>query len=244
MSHAGRLAALLVLGAPSLAFAQTEPPTIAVVGVGEVETLPDAFMVSAEIEGRGSDQVEAMRALSEAQERLSEASRLEGVEKARFTTGRPNLRPAFQQGCGQSQYGRDTEDCPIAGYVASTEVTLEGSPVARAGDALSLLSERGARNARLVTFFVRELAPQRQAAQRAAFDDAQRQARALAVASGHDSVRLLKLEDTAAQDVGRVVAAAPQIVVTGSRIQPTVALNVAPQPVRTESRVVATFAME
>lgn len=247
MSHHVRLAALLVLGIPSLAFAQTEPPTIAVVGVGVAEAAPDTFVVSAEIEGRGRDQVAAIRALAAAQDRLSEAARLDGLERARLTTGRPSVRPTFEPTCGQSEYGRETDDCPIVGYVASTEITLEGSPTARAGDALSLLSERGARNAALASFLIRDMDAHRRAAQRAAFEDARRQAQTLADASGRSGVRLVKLEDAAARDMRPLVERArevQEVVVTGSRIRPTVALDVAPEPVRTESRVVATFAME
>lgn len=247
MSRHVRLATLLMLGAPSLAFAQTEPPTISVVGVGVMEAAPDTFVVSAEIEGRGRDQITAIRALAEAQDHLSEAAQLDGLETARLTTGLYAVRPVFEPTCGQAEYGRDTEDCPVVGYSASTTITIEGSPTARAGDAVSLLSERGALNASLKSFSIRDMDTQRRAAQRAAFEDAQRQAQTLADASGRSGVRLVKLEDAAARDVRPLVErarAVQDVVVTGSRIRPSVSLDVAPEPVRTESRVVATFVME
>src|SRR5690606_8563641 len=113
-------------------------------------------------------------------------------------------------------------DCPVVGYVASIDLTLEAGPVARAGDALSLASERGARNASVQSFYLADDAGQAAAAQRAAFADARRQADGLAAASNQRIVRLLRLEDPTAQDYARVrlqVREVNDVIVTANRIR-------------------------
>lgn len=220
-------------------------PSITVMGRGHVETAPDTFRLTAELQGRGPDQVAALRALADAQTRVSGIEHLEGLEKARLTTGAPSVTPTFDPECGGNDYRRDTDDCPIAGYVAAIGLTLDASPVARAGDAMSLASERGASNARVESFYLADDAAQAVEAQRAAFNDARRQADSLAMAAGQRIKRVLTLQDPNAGNVRRdTYGYMDDVVVTANRARQTVSLNVAPPPVRTEARVLATFEIE
>lgn len=235
-----------MLAFPAVAQDADARPSITVLGRGHVETPPDSFRMTAELEGRGADQVAALRALSIVQSQVGEVEKLEGLERARLTTGAPSVSPTFDPQCGGDRYNRDTDGCPVVGYVASMALTLEAGPVARAGDALSLASERGARNANVQAFYLAEDANQTAEAQRAAFADARRQADTLAAAASQRIVRVLRLQNPdadrfAAGFVGNGVA---DIVVTGSRARPTVSLEVAPPPIRTEAQVLATFEIE
>jgi uncharacterized protein len=241
------IAALMLLATPAAAQNAETRPSITVMGRGHVEAPPDSFRISAELQGRGPDQVTALRALAAVQSRVGDVQKLEGLERARLTTGAPSVSPTFDPECGGDGYNRDTDDCPIVGYVAAMSLTLEAAPVARAGDALSLASERGARNASVQSFYLADDAGQTVTAQRAAFNDARRQADSLAAASNQRIVRLLRLEDPTAQDYAPVrlqVRAVNDVVVTGNRIRATVSLDVAPPPVRTEAQIVATFEIE
>jgi len=243
--HHAVVIALVVLATPAAAQDLGVRPSITVVGRGHVETPPDTFQLSAELQGRGTDQVAALRALADAKQRVTDIERLDGLRAARLTTGAPNVAPSFDPACGAQGYGRDTADCPVVGYVASISLMLEASPVERAGDALSLASERDARNARVDSFFLRDDQSQSVEAQREAFADARRQAEALAAAAGQRIVRVLKLENPDADRlVARYAAPVAEVVVTGGRASPSVRLDVAPPPVRTEARVVATFEIE
>ena len=154
--HLAVAAALFATATPAAAQDLDARPSITVVGRGHVETAPDTFQLTAELQGRGADQVAALRALAEAQRRVAEVERLNGLRTARLTTSAPNVTPSFDPACGTQGYGRDTGDCPVVGYVASISLALEASPVERAGDALSLASERGARNARIDSFFLKD----------------------------------------------------------------------------------------
>jgi uncharacterized protein YggE len=235
-----------MLAMPAMAQEVEARPSITVVGRAHVESPPDSFRITAELEGRGGDQVAALRALSAVQSRVSDIEKLEGLERARLTTGAPGVSPTFDPRCGEGGYNRDRENCPVVGYVASIALTLEAGPVARAGDAVSLASERGARNASVQGFYLADDAGQTADAQRAAFADARRQADTLAAAAGQRIVRVLRLQnpDSARFAGGIAGYAVEEVVVTGNRIRQTVSLDVAPPPIRTEAQIVATFEIE
>lgn len=238
--------AIGMVAMPALAQQQPDVPLISVIGSGEVEAPPDAFRLSASIEGRGGDQVAALRELASVRTRVSDVERLQGLTRARLTTGAPSVRPTFDPSCGQAGYGRTTDDCPIVGYVAAMALTLEAGPIERAGDALSLASERGARDVQVQDFYLRDDATQKTQARQAAFADARRQAEALAQAANQRIVRLLRLEEPNVRAYGAPppLLVVGDVAVTGARIQPTVSLDVAPPPVVTTAQVSAVFEIE
>lgn len=244
--YAAAAMAVSMLAAPAMGQEMESRPSVTVIGRGHVETPPDSFRMTAELEGRGADQVAALRALAAVQSRVGDVEKLEGLERARLTTGAPSVSPTFDPECGGDGYNRNTDDCPIVGYVAAMSLTLEAGPVARAGDALSLASERGARNAGVQSFYLADDAGQTADAQRAAFTDARRQADTLAAAASQRIVRVLRLQNPDADRFAARLAGngVQEVVVTGSRIRPAVSLDVAPPPVRTEAQIVATFEIE
>ncbi|MDP2763231.1 MAG: SIMPL domain-containing protein [Brevundimonas sp.] len=224
-------------------------PTIVVTGSSEVETKPDQFEVSISIEGRGATQVEALRALATAQSHQMESlPKLSGLTAGRVTTGDITVGPNHDPDCGTGEYDRDTSDCPIIGYSVGSNLTFTGSPAERAGDAISLASELEAVRARLNDYDLVDMRALQDAANRAAFADAERQARMLAEASGRRIVRILRIQDPSARVID-VLAQSPgeigEVVVTGSRIQSAaVSIAVAPRPVTASARVTVVFEIE
>lgn len=239
-------AVLLLTGAPALAQDEiTSRPSIIVVGEGRAEQAPDTFRVVADLEGRGATQVDALRQLAGTQDRLSaDLQRLEGLETARLSTGLPQVEPTHSADCTGQRYGGDEDNCPVTGYRAAMSVTLEGAPIARAGDAVSLAAERGARNARLESVFLAEDRGLQSQANQAAFADARRQADALAQASGQRVVRILRIQDPGTRTYAAPTMQIDEVVVTGSRIRPSVSLTVAPPPVRVTTRLTVVFEIE
>lgn len=224
-------------------------PTIVVSGSGEAETQPDQFQVGISIEGRGATQVEALRELATAQTRLIEAlPRLRGLTDGRVTTGDINVAPNHDPACGTGEYDRDTSDCPIVGYSVGSNLIFTGSPAERAGDAISLASELGAVRARLDDFTLVDMRALQDTANRAAFADAERQARMLADASGRRIVRILRIQDPSARVVDTLAQMASEyadVVVTGSRMHSAaVSIAVAPPPVTATARVFVVFEIE
>lgn len=187
-------AACGVLALAGSAQAQEAPKaSIVVVGVGRVDAAPDTFSMTAEIEGRGSDQAEAVRQMVLVQTTVTDdISRLQGVTAAKVTTGLPAVTPVYPSSCSSQNR---TASCVPTGYVASLPITMEGMPAERGGDAVSLAAERGARNARLNGLSMSNVEDIRRHATREAFVDARRQAEDIAEASGQTIRRVLLVEE-------------------------------------------------
>lgn len=219
-------------------------PTIMVVGSGSAEREPDIFSVKAVIEETGGNRDAALRAMDTTQTRLMQGLvDMEGLTAVRLETEAFSVMPVRDPTCDQP-YGRENA-CPIVGYKATMPVMIVASPVARAGDAVSLASELGAANASLEAFSLsnnRDLTTQ---ANRAAFADAEQQARALADASGQRISRVLRVSDANARIYGNAGLMAPEeIVVTGARQSVSVPITVAPPPVRVTSSISVIFEIE
>lgn len=238
---------LVLIASPAVAQdSLTDRPAIVVIGRGQAEQAPDIFRVSADIEGRGPTQVEALRGLAEAQQAVTQALEgAEGLDNTTVTSSNPNVMAQYDAEC-VSQRSGDRQNCPITGYMARMLIHLQGSPIARAGDVVSLASERGAVNARLDTAFLSSDRDLHLQARRAAFEDARAQAEALAEASGRTLGPILRIQDpTASAPPSPPPPPRPDnVVATGSRIRPSVPLVYAPPPVRVESRLTVVFELQ
>lgn len=238
---------LVLIASPAISQESlTDRPAIVVIGRGQAEQVPDTFRVSADIEGRGSTQVEALSSLAEAQQSVTEALEgAEGLDTTTVTSSNPNVTAQYDADC-VSQRSGDRQNCPITGYMARMLIQLQGSPIARAGDVVSLASERGAVNARLDTAFLSSDRDLHLQARRAAFEDARAQAEALAEASGRRLGPILRIQDPAASGPpAPPPPPAPEIVATGSRVvRPSVPLVYAPPPVRVDSRLTVVFELQ
>jgi uncharacterized protein YggE len=225
----------------------TTRPSIVVVGEGLAEQAPDRFRVSAEVRGSDTTQVEALRALARSQASVTEGLReLEGLETAAITTSGTSVEPVRPPRCNERYDDDGSVDCQITGYLARMSIDLEGSPVERAGDAVSLASERGAQSARLDSFDVSDRAALQARANELAFLDARQQAEAVAAASGQRVTRILRIAQPGARNVGSIddEGQVEEIVVTGSRMRPTVSLEVAPPPATATARLTVVFEIE
>ncbi|CAN7385469.1 SIMPL domain-containing protein [Brevundimonas sp. LjRoot202] len=242
------ITALVLAAASAPAFAQdriAEPSTIIVTGEGMGEAQPDVFVVDAAAQGRGATQAEALRALAGVQARLLDGwPRLEGLTQAEATTGATSIEPRRDPQCEEN--ARREEHCAVLGYVASTAISLRGAPAERAGDALSLASDLGANSARLDEYVLSNRQALRESANRAAFEDARRQATLLAEASGQRLGRIVRIQDPSAARYNSDDEATQidEIVVTGSRIRPGVSLEAAPDAVGVSARITVVFEIE
>lgn len=240
------LTAIILASAPMPASAQDRPPeasTIIVTGEGSAEGRPGSFTVDAGLQGRGPTQTAALRELSEAQSRLLEQwPRLDGLTEGVATTGDISIAPHRDPEC-ESNARRD-DSCPILGYVAYSAIVLRGAPAERAGDAVSLASDLGATSARLDEYEVSDRQALREQANRAAFEDARRQANLLAGASGRRLGRLVRIQDPSAARYDGESLQIEEVVVVGSRARPAVSIAAAPEPVRVSARITVVFEIE
>ena len=239
--------ALMLATAPALAQERT---TVVVVGEGQAETPPDRFVLDAEIEGRGADQAEAVRRMTESHTTVSDAvTRLRGLTSVEVTTGLPEVTPIYESGCNPAAFGRGAP-CPINGYVASMALNLEAGPAERAGDAVSIAAERGARSVRLSRYALSDEAAAQRNALRDAYADARRQAEDIAAASGGRIVAVVRADATPDNRRTSALIGANFIdpdsdwVSYAEAQSPTTGISVSPEPIRTVRRLTVTFAVE
>lgn len=241
--------AVLFVAAPAVAQQTVSgPPSILVIGSGEAEAQPDQFTISLNVTGRGMTQIEALQSMAAIQNRMMETlPALEGLTRSGVTTGNTALETIHDPSCDSDDYRGDPENCPVVGYSVTSPLTFRGSPAERAGDALSLAAELGARSARVSSYSVTDLRSVQDAANRAAFQDAERQARMLSEAAGRRIVGILRIQDPSVRLIGNsedenVVV---DFLATTSRSRsPSVSIAVAPEPVKATSRVTVAFQIE
>jgi len=241
---------MLFLAFSAVAFsaaAQTAPtdrPTIAVVGVGRAEAMPDTFRIGAKVNGRGGDQISALRALAEAQRQVSDSIQsLDGLSALVVTTSQTSVSPTYDLACSEDRY--DNDNCPITGYIATIGLSIRGAPISVAGNAMSLAAERGAESVVVEAFDLDGRGELEAEAGRRAFADARRQAEVISTASGQRIVRVLRVQPSDSRLSGRVeVQEAEDVVVTVSRTRPSVGISLSPAPVTAETRLNVTFEIE
>lgn len=221
-----------------------QPASINVTGEGRAEADPDRFTMTASVNGRGVTQVDAIRSLSEAQARVTDAvTRLRGLTWSQFSTGTPAVQPIYSDECQTRGYGRQ-DGCDVTGYVATQSLTLNGAPAERAGDAVSIAAERGARDSRVTGYSLSDDSELRRDAARAAFADARRQAGIIADAAGQRIVRVSSVNLPQSPFEAGIITPSPTIIIDANYESPTVALSVSPQPIRVESRLNVQFEVE
>lgn len=225
-----------------------DEPSIVVVGTGMAEASPDRFRIRATATGQGADQVAALRALSEVQTRVSDGlGRLDGLTASEVTNAAVSVSPTFGGDCERAPWNSGDSTCPVTGYVATTEIMFEGAPVERAGDAVSLASQLGARQASIMDMRLADDSGLRAAASREAFADARRQADLLAQASGQRIVRVLRVQQMddrmAMMEMDANAAMAPAAMEL-AMVVPEVSISVAPEPARARANLIVVFEIE
>lgn len=221
-----------------------QPASINVTGEGRAEADPDRFAMTASVIGRGVSQVDALRDMAEVQARVTNAvTRLQGLTWSRFSTGSPAVQPIYSGECQNRGYGRQ-DTCEVTGYVATMSLSLNGAPAERAGDAVSIAAERGARDTQVIGYSLSDDRDLRRDAARAAFADARRQADIIAEASGQRIVRVASVDLPQSQFGLALVLPAPGMVLEANYEAPTVALTLSPEPIKVESRLVVQFDVE
>lgn len=235
--------ATVLIALPAIAQTGAERPTIVVEGRGVAERTPDAFFIGGDLRGEGPDSVSALHALADAQTRVTEGlNDFEGLAAGKLRTQSVEVQPIYAGNCQPNR--RDDDACPVTAWAATLRFQFKGAPASLAGNAVSLAAELGARRVSITGSEVEDETALRADANRLAFADARRQADTLAAASGQRIVRLLRVQDSNArfleQDSGQI----DEVVVTGSRIRPSVAIPVDQPPVRIETRLTVVFEIE
>lgn len=213
------LAIVLPLSLAGAAAAQVMPPperpTIIVTGVGKATQDTEFANLGFMLRGEGPTPTEALKALNDARRRAEGG--LRGMDKVRVTqVAAENLsvHEVRSPTCGRDRpYTQviTTDDCKVIGTLATLQINARIEPPSRIGDAASLVTQLGAKNASLRGSGLRNRQPLDAEAVEKAVADARRQAELLAKAAGMKLGPVLRMQDGAVQPDPRsyVMGAAP-----------------------------------
>jgi uncharacterized protein YggE len=241
------LSTLAACAAPANAADQTTPPTITVIGVGEVKTDPDIANLVFSIRGEGSSADAATRGLVAKQKAIIDGLGAVGSGRMEVRTGEVRLDETRAAGCGDDDGDNprlSTGKCAVTGYLASIRVTVRMASAKDAGTAAGLAARLGASNARASDFEILKPGDAARRAAAAALADAHSRAEAIAVAAGEKLGPVVKVIDEAA-----TASLNEDIVVAGLRlpapamVMPPVAVDIRPEPISTTTRLTVTYAI-
>ena len=251
LRHLALVICALLVATPALAQSSGE---IVVAGRGEIERPSEWARIAMTLRGEGKTSVDALRALTDSQKKLEDSlHRLADAKSVKIITGDLKILPVQADDCEGEEYRPKPKleqgGCAIQGYVATMTLIAKVAPADRAGDAASLAAELGARNVTLVDFGVEAPDTLREAATRAAVDDARKQALTMANASGRKLGAITKIQSGMGfQDEDQLEvtadAAAARYELAKPAAAPTVRVDVTVPPVTESARVIVAFRLE
>ncbi len=181
------------LAGPATADSDDVTPTIAVAGAGEARARPDAAEVQLAAVAQAATARDAMAQVSATTERLLAMIRKQGISDVDVQTQGISLNPVF----GQRQRGEEGAP-PIVCYRARLGQRVVVRDLDRLANLLDGAVGAGAEGIGGVRFFVVEDEALKDAARRAAMEDARRVALVLAEAGGVVLGRVLTIEEAGA----------------------------------------------
>jgi uncharacterized protein YggE len=196
MRIAAIAAAAGLIAGPAIAQSAAAPPTVNVTGHGKLSIPPDTANIHYWLRGEGKTPDEATRAMVAAQTNVENG--IHGLLGASSKITNSNLvvievrDPACKNAYGQATISEG--QCAIIGYLATSETDVRTSDIAKAGTAVGLASRLGARDARLLSFELRDTADAQRRAMAVAVNDARGQAMVLANAAGGHLGRALVIQ--------------------------------------------------
>lgn len=231
------VALLGALATAAVARADENPRNITVVGTGREVGTPDLAHIDFAVEQTAPTARAASQAAAKAATDLIAALRKQLGADGKVETGGYNLTPVYRQ-----ETERVAPDRPrrpeIVGYTASNQVNVETGRVDTVGALIDTAAASGAARIGAVSFTLRDPAPARNRALKAAGADASRQAAAIADALQVRVTRVLEAttEPTAAPVLYKRTAMA--------MAAETVATPIEPGDVTTEVRLRVTYGIE
>ncbi|MBY0423606.1 MAG: SIMPL domain-containing protein [Parvularculaceae bacterium] len=218
---------------------------IRIKGRAEIERTPDNVTIVATIRGRGTTREASLAAGAAALKKIqSTAPALKGLKKVRLTSTDANVSTTRGRDCDEYNV---RADCPLVGYLTSFKLTLVASPAAVAGPAFSLLSELGAEEVEVVEYGLDDPEAVREAAVKAAVEDARRKAEVIAAASGATITKLASANfgtDDYDSDVVPELEPSNESAPRYMLVSPKIEVTLAPAPIKTTVEVTAAFEIE
>ncbi|MEJ8631360.1 SIMPL domain-containing protein [Sphingomonas sp. I4] len=182
-------------------------------------------------------------------------SEVEGLLRgaAEFRASQFDIAPVRSRECNANSYGPpqlSTGPCAILGYVATMPVAVVTSRVADAGTLVGLIGRLGGLQASIARYWLSNDDAARQQAMRAALTNAKAQATLIAEGSGSRLGALLRVQDSNYREVTIEMTSVDAS--TGYPPPPPapaappapIRIDMAPQPIETNVRLMAAYAIE
>lgn len=160
---------------------------LTVTGEGQSSAQPDMATISLGVSSRAATAAEAMAQNAEAQGKVIEALKAEGIEARDIQTSGLNLSPMIDYQDGQAP--------KLTGYAAQNMVTLRVRDIAALGGVLDKLVGSGANEISGISFSREDMTPALDAARAAAIVDARHRAEVMAEAAGMALGPLISLSE-------------------------------------------------
>ncbi|MEJ1160438.1 SIMPL domain-containing protein [Prosthecomicrobium sp. N25] len=195
-SLATALAAVMLTGVLALRVQPAEAaepvsPSLTITGRGEVTAVPDVvrFTIGVATEARtaGEALAENSKAVSAV---VAEAEAL-GIDKRKISTARLLVQPVY---ASRKVNGREVQE--VSGYAVTNALSLEISPVAKAGSVIDRLVGKGANTIDSIAFEVSDADARLDEARTSAVKAARARAELYAAAAGVRLGRVLEIRET------------------------------------------------
>lgn len=165
---------------------------LTVTGQGLSSAQPDLATISLGVSSRAATAAEAMTQNAEAQNKVIDTLKAEGIEARDIQTSGLNLSPMID-------YSKEGEAPRVTGYAAQNNVSVRVRDIAGLGAVLDKLVASGANEIGGINFTREDMTEAEDAARTAAVQDARRRAEIMAEAAGMRLGPLLRLADTPAE---------------------------------------------
>jgi uncharacterized protein YggE len=185
-------AALCLAGATNAAAQDAATPSITVTGSGRVQATPDLANVSAGVVTEAARAADAVRANTDAMQKVIAALDAAGIERRFVQTSRFDVSSVY----ADSVSARPGRMPAITGYRAANQVRVEVRGVDRVGGVIDALVAAGANELGGVSFGIAEPAPLLDEARKRAIADARRRAELFAKEAGVALGRVVRIDET------------------------------------------------
>ncbi len=170
------------------------PTVISVAGEGEVFAKPDIASFSFTLEAKEADAVTAQNKVSETMDAILAYLKETGVEERDVKTEYYNLAPWYEypayQPCMLAYCPPRSGEPTLKGYEVSQSVTVKIRDIAKAGEIISQIGDKGAKNVSGIQMTVDDTDALKQEARKLAIEDAKEKAKSLAESLGVRIVRM------------------------------------------------------
>jgi len=247
-----KFCAFIFAGLASGCLPTQTPNQIIVDGEATLEFEPEVFSLSATIRSRSDSQAEVLANIAERLDGIRETlPALDGLTNLEIDASEAEIEPMLDRQCVSEADYRMEDQCPVIAHFGSINLSVKGAPADKSGDSMSALSELGAERVALVRYSLVDM----EAAQKKAIEAAMRSARLNAdqIATAAGAVLVGPVRIQYGEGFAKSGYASRAFSIDAAEIDtrgattvysPKTNLDLQPQTIEVEAKIVAAFEIE